>query len=374
MKQKHGLVKQDYRLVNARYKVSTNEQKLILFAVSALSENDPDDNVYSIKISELGHHLDNESLKNKHTRLKEFCESLLRKPIYIPDDTGGFLVANWFSSLRYVPGAGELRYRISTELKPYLLDLRKRFVQYNLGYILPLSSTYSIRVYQLLKEYEKIGKREFPLEELQNILGVPQSMKVLYSNFKLRVLTVAHREINIYTDISFDYDEIKSGKKVVSLRFIIKSAQAWNDCVENEDNRLAKFLEHVPNDFKKDARKVILRFMSLKDDVIISNIRLTNCERRDSYAAFLTSALKNDYAVNNRDVIEALEVEDLSTSEEGFIKLAKLCFNSSWMAGKKCSRGDGVHIRTSDKRCIWCAKEQLNKYLTQEFIDALILK
>lgn len=369
---KGSVVKQGHKLVNARYKLNTNEMKLILFAISEISKNDPDDYVYKIKISELGNHLDNESLKNKHTRLKEFCESLLRKPLYIPDDTGGFLIATWFSSLRYVPGVGELHYRISTDLKPFLIDLQRRFIQYNLSYILPLTSTYSIRVYQLLKEYQKIGHRKFDLKELQTMLDVPQSLKALYSNFKLRVLAVAQREINTYTDINFDYEEIKSGKKVVTLKFIIKSAPEQSQS-EHDTDRISVLLKHVPDDFKSEAKKVLLRFLLLPDDVIISNIRLTNSDTRESYAAFLTSALKNDYAVNNRTILDTFEAEDAVSDEPKYVTKAKVCYSASWLCGKPCSRGKGVQFSKADERCMWCATHQLHKHISDVDIQNLIL-
>jgi len=46
--------------------------------------------------------------------------------------------------------------------------------------ILPIRSSYSKRIYLLLKEYEydTIGYREFQLSELQEILKVPKSFKI----------------------------------------------------------------------------------------------------------------------------------------------------------------------------------------------------
>jgi len=44
--------------------------------------------------------------------------------------------------------------------------------------ILPIRSSYSKRIYLLLKEYAKIGSREFHISELQDTL---KSLKVLKS-------------------------------------------------------------------------------------------------------------------------------------------------------------------------------------------------
>jgi len=104
-----------------------------------------------------------------------------------------------------------------------------------------MKSTYSIRIYQLLKQYEKIGKRKFELEELQNILEVPKSF-YRYSQFKQKILTVALNELFEYSDIYFTYKEIKTGKKVTGLEFeIIK--QAGEDKTEQEPD-LKIYLKH----------------------------------------------------------------------------------------------------------------------------------
>jgi plasmid replication initiation protein len=52
-------------------------------------------------------------------------------------------------------------------MKPHLLSLQSHFTMYDPKYILGLSSTYSIRIYELLKQYEKIRKRVFDLQDFK---------------------------------------------------------------------------------------------------------------------------------------------------------------------------------------------------------------
>lgn len=58
-----------------------------------------------------------------------------------------------------------------------------------------LSSIYSVRMYELLKQYEKIGKRWFKLEDLRLILGMNQGEYPLYANFKQKVILKAQRDL-----------------------------------------------------------------------------------------------------------------------------------------------------------------------------------
>ncbi len=66
--------------------------------------------------------------------------------------------------------------------------------------ILPIRSSYSKRIYLLLKEYEydTIGYREFQLSELQEILKVPKSFKI-FNRFKEKVLFKAKEDIHKFT-------------------------------------------------------------------------------------------------------------------------------------------------------------------------------
>jgi len=224
--QNRNIVKQDYRLVNAKYKLNTSEIKFILAGITQINADDEDFKEYEIRVSELEEILQAEQ---NETRLKQFAKKLLSKPLEIPTDKG-FMIFNWFSKIQYIRGEAKFIVRIDPDLKPYLLNLKKRFVKYNLRYILPMTSNYSIRLYQLLKEYEKLTKRTFTVEELQEILQVPKSLK-RYDNFKRKVLKVAEKELIEYADIFFEFEEIKQGRKVTKILFRIKP---------NPDNRANK--------------------------------------------------------------------------------------------------------------------------------------
>ena len=215
--QNRNIVKQDYRLINAKYKLNTSEIKFILAGIAQINTDDEDFKEYEIKVSELEEKL---KAEQNETRLKQFAKKLLSKPLEIPIDKG-FIVFNWFSKIQYIRGEARFIVRIDPDLKPFLLNLKKRFVKYNLQYILPMTSNYSIRIYQLLKEYEKLSKRTFTVQELQEILQVPKSLK-RYDNFKRKVLKVAEKELTEYADILFEYEEIKQGRKVTEILFKIK--------------------------------------------------------------------------------------------------------------------------------------------------------
>jgi len=233
-------VTQDFALVNAKYKLTNSEMKFILTALTQLdSKSDTVLQDYVIKVSDLEKKLQAEQ---NETRLKSFAKKLMMKPLEVPTTTG-WIVANWFSDIEYIRGEAKFKVRFSEKLKPYLLELKKRFVSYNLKFILPLTSTYSVRIYQLLKEYEKLNKRYFSVDELQELLQVPKSYKI-YNRFKEKVLQVAEKELKEHCDIYFTLEEEKEGRKVSRLIFrIYKNSHK----ADTEEVRL--FDSQAPKDY-----------------------------------------------------------------------------------------------------------------------------
>ena len=250
-----NVVKQDYRLNNARYKLDTNEMKFIAIAIAQIDTDDDELKEYEVKISELEAKLQAEQ---NETRLKRFAKKIMSKPLEVPTSTG-WEVYNWFSKIEYVRNEAKFKVQIHKDLRVYLLDFKKRFVKYNLKYILALTSNYAIRIYQLLKEYEKVTKRTFTVEELQDILQVPKSYKAKYNDFKKRILKVAEKELIEHCDIFFEYEEIKINKKVTEILFRIKK----NVNVLKQEQQQARQQTFKDTELDKDLQKYIGKVLYL---------------------------------------------------------------------------------------------------------------
>ena len=259
MKNSKAIVTQNFALINAKYKLSAMELKFILNAISRLdSVHDTMLEEYSITVKEIEEEIG--IGKEQHSRLKTFAKKLMSKPLLIEHESGDFEVYNWFSRVRYISDGARFTVRFEEGLKPYLLELKERFIPYSLENILPLSSTYSIRIYQLLKEYESLEKRTFELEELQEILQVPKSYE-RYSQFKDKVLHVAEKELKEHCDIYFTFSEKKRGRKVSEIVFKIHSKvsiEEHKDVIEvHKQSNFKNYLKSIsPFYFQNTAYKI----------------------------------------------------------------------------------------------------------------------
>lgn len=163
---------------------------------------------------------------NMHTYIKRIVTGLQEKTVTIPTKNST-LVVNWLASAEYFDQEGYIELEISNKLKPYLLGLKERFTSYHLQYILKLNSFYSMRLYELLKQYQFIKNSQIriDLDVLRDWLGLIEDDKEKYKqfgHFNAKVLKIAEAEINEKTDVFFSYQPIKQARKVVAIEFTIK--------------------------------------------------------------------------------------------------------------------------------------------------------
>ncbi|MCR2042680.1 replication initiation protein [Anaerosalibacter massiliensis] len=130
----------------------------------------------------------------------------------------------------------ELGLYIDKDLIPYILDLKKNFTRYQIENILQLRSSYSVRIYELLKQYESIEERKINIKDLREYLGIEEEYERFY-DFERSVLKVSKKEINKFTDIKINYEKIKKGRKIIAIKFTIQPVQDRNYLKYLEDNK-----------------------------------------------------------------------------------------------------------------------------------------
>ena len=114
-----------------------------------------------------------------------------------------------------------IEFKFNDDLKPHLLELKRRFSKYDLHNIVGLQSTHSIRMFEILKSYEYQGEVRLEVEYLKTVLELGDKYK-LYADFRRYVIDRSKEDLEKYCDISFDYREIKKSRKVDEILFTIK--------------------------------------------------------------------------------------------------------------------------------------------------------
>ncbi len=220
------IVTQANKLAEASYTMTLEEKRVVLLLLSLVRRDDKDFKTYRIPITDIRDYLGLRTNK-LYDDIKRVAESLLSRVLHIPEDVGGWLKVGWVSSARYVPkgyrGAEMacLDLSFSPEMKPYLLELKAHFSSYMLQNVAGLRSFYSIRLYEILKSRHRLKSVSFNMPVLRKILKVETKYQN-HKDFRIRVILVAQAELARKTDLAFDFQEQRRGRKVVGITFDIR--------------------------------------------------------------------------------------------------------------------------------------------------------
>ena len=224
------LIKKSNDLIEARYKFDLWETRIFLTLLSFIRRDDNEFNVYRLWYRDIA------KLFHLHKRanydlLRQAVVSLMDKKFVVSTVVDGFKRREVYHIIRKVNYLEEgqegkkgyenqeyIDLKIEEEMKPLLLQLQKSFTAYDMENVVNLG-VYAVRIYELLKQYEKIGSRALGFEELKTMFELEKEYPE-FANFNRRVIEPAVSEINKTTDLFIsDVEKIKEGKKIVAVRF-----------------------------------------------------------------------------------------------------------------------------------------------------------
>lgn len=218
------VVAQSNELMEATYSpaLTARAHKIARLIFSLISPDDKDLKLYTITIDALKQYLGYRTevtWGRFHEDLKDIADKLNKEPIVIKSENNiltAYLIAGYIIDFKN----STVTFEIPLILKPFLLELKRNFTRYPLLYIPKLRSSYSIRMYELLYQYKTIGHRICEVNALQRMVG---SEYALYADFKRKVILIAQRDLAEHTDICFEFEEVKSGRRVSAIKFFIHS-------------------------------------------------------------------------------------------------------------------------------------------------------
>ncbi|MBO5941566.1 MAG: replication initiation protein [Kiritimatiellae bacterium] len=221
------------------------EAKLIRLAIGQILKEDTDLRTYSCEIVDLARFLGISS-DNIYRDVADINKSLMGKVIYIEDPTQRdrrgnprYKLFHWVDVAEYADGV--ITYKISEELKPYLIGLERFFTKYGYESIAALPSDYAIRLYELLASYQNLTvkkKREndfgveiekneivFEIKWLRTYFGCEKKYSST-GDFIKWIIDGSVSAIQQHTDMRLTYRTVKSGRYI---KYVVFKIHAWYD-------------------------------------------------------------------------------------------------------------------------------------------------
>jgi len=254
------VVKANDLIRKTRYNLTTQQQKIILFAISKIKPEDAAATEYTIDINELaeacgmrirdgGYYYD---------RIKEDLKRLA-EPTWVPmtneENKPVERMIAWINSdAEIIPGDSKVKISFNKHLQPYLFDLKEKYTQYRLQNVLSFRGKYAIRLYEIMRSYttqrDLEDRREneinISLEDLRRLLDTDAYGR--WVDFNRCILLPAIKEINERAeDIHIDYYPMRAEHKrtIEKVNFVITTAEL-KQRVQAKKTRREK-LDHIVN-------------------------------------------------------------------------------------------------------------------------------
>jgi plasmid replication initiation protein len=318
-------------LAEARYRLTIRAQKLLAKLLSELDPHAHDFSAIRLSLDDFAPFVVKE--RNDLT-FAHFCETAqqlfgkflaIQMPLEPGEKQRRTLICHWVSSAIQNPNDKSITFRFDKDLHPYLLGLKRDYFVTPYIFLQNFESTYSARLYQLLKSRAFYRRPQTILvDDVRHALGTIEydgKGQVLreslnrYADFKRVALLPAVKEINAKTDLLVTFKELKRpGTKIVEQ--LLFSLQYKEACTEIEalplkpDPQIAMNFEGqnaeeqgpTPESIGEAfglTRKQIIEvgdFMRDKGlDYVLDKVGLTNSKERDNAATFFLVALRDDY-------------------------------------------------------------------------------
>ena len=236
------------------------------------------------KIMELGNDMN-------ITHFRSVIRHLLQQIVEVPNESGyGYSAFQLFKKCtRDKDEYGEWYVTIDAhdDALPLMFDFKNRYFTYELWNALQLKSINQIRMYEILKQYETIGKREIPVAELRELLGIDPTEYSRWDNFRDKVLNPCQLALAEHTDITYTYEKGKSGRGGKWLTIIFHISKN-SKCVDkllldefikqqdteeqitfsniDDENFLREVAEVCHNEFSKEQMELIISLIDFVEE------------------------------------------------------------------------------------------------------------
>ena len=226
------------------------DHKVMRAIFSLVSPTDTDLCEFRLTIPELMKLTDSSDTK-LYKDIRNTCSRLVGSTVEFKSTKNpkDFEVISLFARAKYLSGEGYVLFEINKYMMPYLIQLKSNFTTYYLDQITTLKSSYSVRLYELLrqtlslvevKKGKKCGYRKISICDLREMIGVPENRYKLFSDFRKSVIERSQKELEEKTDLKFTFKVEKKGKQATHINLVaypnIKSVDGIVEEAANANN------------------------------------------------------------------------------------------------------------------------------------------
>lgn len=209
-------------LIDARYKLNVQAQKLVLACLSKIDSRPNAEPRKEIKLtaSEFSDVMGID-IKNAHRELYKAADALFKSSILLHEESEEIEIYWIQKKVKKLHGEGAVTLVWSDDVLRYISQLKSRFTTYKLRNIATLQSAHSIRLYELLMRFNSTNNRVITLKDFRAAIGLEDKYP-LFKDLNKWVIKPSVEELNHRSDLIITYETIKKGRTVAALAFTFK--------------------------------------------------------------------------------------------------------------------------------------------------------
>lgn len=265
---------------------------------------------------------------NNHAAIKEALKGLISTIIewnVIDDETGS---ENWTASsiIASVSLEGPLCYYAYSPRMKQLLHSPSMFGKIDLVIQSRFRSSYGLALYENCIRYRGLPHTKwFDIDLFKKLMGVPAGKYDIFRDFKRRVLDKAMDEVNTYSDLVIEAEFVREGRKVIKVRFKLKERAKKTRLggvkkkEQLSDNTLKTKLQSTFFLSDEQVEHVLTEYddQFLRDKIVmIENGKPFQEGKIQNLAAYLLSAIKNNYQVSKSAQLHLIDRQDTKAELE----------------------------------------------------------
>jgi plasmid replication initiation protein len=224
MNHKNLTVYKANKVIEAGYKLTLNEQRVVLACIAQVHSKEAllttDEFELSAKDFAI---IFSVSDDNAYHALVEVAKTLFARYVVVdnpyPDRPRvKRLEMRWISSIEYLPDDGKISLCFSQKMLPFLSELKSTFTKYRLEHVGKMTCVYAIRLYELLVQWQSTGTREIQIDWLKKQFQIDDKYAAM-KDFKKYVIDPAVNDINTHSNYQVSWTQRKTGRQVTHLTF-----------------------------------------------------------------------------------------------------------------------------------------------------------
>lgn len=203
-------------LIGASYRLTLNEQRLLLAAISRIDPRRMMPKRISVSAVDYAE-IYNVPLRHAYQQMKSAADELYDRDLKTYDGKG-LERKRWVDRAMYLEGEGRVELNFTTHVIPYLTMLAKKVTSYDLRRVACLDSSHSIRLFEMLMQFKSTGWAYYTIDVLRTSLGLSEAYS-RFNNLRQRVIDPSVAELRAKSNLDISYTLISSGRKTIAIRF-----------------------------------------------------------------------------------------------------------------------------------------------------------